>query len=92
MPSPFPDDVFEAIKDRILSKVPSAWSEWERLSGSHNCVRYRLRASADCSEEFTQSIQSCGGYPARTDAKSASSCSIGIAVHLRRKISFEKPP
>lgn len=63
MPSSFPDEVFEAVKDRILSKVPSASSAWEQLAGSHNGVRFRLRACADYSEEFTQSIQRFGDLP-----------------------------
>jgi hypothetical protein len=63
LPSPFPDDVFEAVKERIFSKVPSASQTWEQLAGSHNGVRYRLRACADYSEEFTQSVQRFGDSP-----------------------------
>lgn len=63
LPSAFPDGVFEAVKDRIFSKVPGKSPLWGQLAGSHNGVRYRLRACADYSEEFTQSIQSCGGSP-----------------------------
>jgi hypothetical protein len=43
--------------------VPGASPLWEQLAGSHNGVRYRLRACADYSDEFTQSIQSCGDLP-----------------------------
>jgi hypothetical protein len=64
LPSSFPDGVFEAVKDRIFSKVPGASPLWGQLAGSHNGVRYRLRACADYSEEFTQSIQCCGDSPA----------------------------
>ena len=60
LPGSFPDGVFEAVKDRIFSKVPGASPFWEQLAGSHNGVRYRLRACADYSDEFTQSIQSFG--------------------------------
>ena len=63
LPSSFPDGVFEAVKDRIFSKVPGASPLWEQLAGSHNGVRYRLRACADYSDEFTQSDQSCGASP-----------------------------
>ena len=63
LPSSFPDVVFEAVKDRIFSKVPSASPAWEQLAGSHNGVRYRLRACADYSEEFTQSVQRFGDLP-----------------------------
>ena len=63
LPSSFPDGVFEAVKDRILSKVPSASPAWEQLAGSHNGVRYRLRACADYSDEFTQSVQRFGDSP-----------------------------
>jgi hypothetical protein len=63
MPSSFPDGVFEVVKDRIFSKVPGASPARGQLAGSHNGVRYRLRACADYSKEFTQSIQSCGDSP-----------------------------
>jgi hypothetical protein len=63
LPGSFPDGVFEAVKDRIFSKVPGASPFWEQLAGSHNGVRYRLRACADYSDEFTQSIQSFGDSP-----------------------------
>jgi hypothetical protein len=63
MPSSFPDGVFEAVKARIFSKVPSASPAWEQLAGSHNGVRYRLRACADYSDEFTQSVGHFGDSP-----------------------------
>ena len=63
LPSSFPDGVFEAVKDRIFSKVPSATPAWEQLAASHNGVRYRLRACADYSEEFTRSVQRFGDSP-----------------------------
>jgi hypothetical protein len=63
MPSFFPDGVFEAVKDRIFSKVPDTWPGWRQLACSHNGVRYRLRACADYSEEFTQSVQRFGDWP-----------------------------
>ena len=43
--------------------MPGASPLWAQLAGSHNGVRYRLRACADYSQEFTQSIQSFGGSP-----------------------------
>jgi hypothetical protein len=63
LPGSFPDGMFEAVKDRIFSKVPGASPFWEQLAGSHNGVRYRLLACADYSDEFTQSIQSFGDSP-----------------------------
>jgi hypothetical protein len=63
LPSSFPDGVFEAVKGRIGTKVPSSSSAWGHLSGGHNGVRYRLRACADYSEEFTQSVQRFGDSP-----------------------------
>ena len=63
MPSPFPDAVFEAVKDRIFGTVPGATPEWEQLASSHNGVRYRLRACADYSEEFTGSVRRFGDSP-----------------------------
>ena len=63
LPSSFPDGLFATVKDRISSKVPSASPALEQLAGSHNGVRYRLRACADYSDEFTQSVQQFGDSP-----------------------------
>lgn len=64
MPNPFPDAVFGAVRKRIFDKVPNATPAWEQMAGSHNGVGYRLRACADYSEEFTQSVQRFGEMPA----------------------------
>ena len=63
MPSSFPDDMFQVVKARVFSKVPSDLPEWEQLGGSHNGVRYRLRACADYSKEFTKSVRRFGDSP-----------------------------
>jgi hypothetical protein len=63
LPSPFPDVVFEAVKNRISGKMHGPSPTSEHLAGSHNGVRYRLRACADYSDEFTQSIQRFGDSP-----------------------------
>jgi hypothetical protein len=57
MPAPFPDDLFEAVKTRISGAMPNPSPEMEHLGHAHIAVRYRLRACADYSEEFTRSIQ-----------------------------------
>jgi hypothetical protein len=63
MPSAFPDYLFQTVAARIYGKVHSDLPEWEQLAGSHNGVRYRLRACVDYSAEFTQSVQRFGDSP-----------------------------
>lgn len=67
MPSAFPDALFEAVKDRIIAKMPTPSPERENLSGGHNGVRYRLRACADYSEEFIECVRRVGDAPPPED-------------------------
>lgn len=67
LPSTFPDALFEAVKDRIIAKMPSPSPERENLGGGHNGVRYRLRACADYSEEFIECIRCAGDAPPPED-------------------------
>lgn len=60
LPPAFPDDLFEEVRNRIGTKVPPGSSAAEYLGGSYNGLRYRLRACADYSEEFTHSINTLG--------------------------------
>ena len=62
LPPAFPDDLFE-VKDRVATKVPTGSWSVEYLGGSYNGVRYRLKACADYSEEFTHSINTFGDSP-----------------------------
>jgi hypothetical protein len=43
--------------------VPTGSSALEHLAASHNGVRYRLKACADYSDEFTHSIKTFGDSP-----------------------------
>jgi hypothetical protein len=63
LPPAFPDDLFEQVKNRAGTKVPTGSSAAEHLGGSYNGVRYRLKACADYSEEFTHSINTFGESP-----------------------------
>lgn len=60
LPPAFPDDLFEELRNRVGTKVPPGSSAAEYLGGSYNGLRYRLRACADYSEEFTHSINTLG--------------------------------
>ena len=57
LPAPFPEDLFEAVKTRVSGAMLSSSPEQDHLGHAHIAVRYRLRACADYSEEFTRSIQ-----------------------------------
>ena len=63
LPPAFPDDLFEEVRNRVGTKVPTGSSAVEYLGGSHNGVRHRLKACADYSEEFTHSINTFGDSP-----------------------------
>jgi hypothetical protein len=63
LPPAFPDDLFGVVKDRVATKAPIGSSSVEHLGGSYNGVRYRLKACADYSEEFTHSINTFGESP-----------------------------
>jgi hypothetical protein len=67
LPSGFPDDLFEAVKDRILAKMPSSSLERDQLGGGHSGVRYRLRACADYSKDFVKCVQRAGNAPPPED-------------------------
>ena len=63
MPSSFPDNLFQTVKARIFSKVPSDLPGWNQIGSSHNAVRYRLRACSDYSEEFVKCVENFGDLP-----------------------------
>lgn len=63
MPSNFPDAQFEALKDRVVAKLPNPSEVLEQLLGGHNGVRFRLRACADYSDEFIESVLRVGNAP-----------------------------
>jgi hypothetical protein len=67
LPSEFPDTLFEAVKDRIFANIPNPTPERDNLAGGHNAVRYRLRACADYSAEFTESVRRVGDAPPPED-------------------------
>jgi len=67
MPSPFPDTLFEAVKKRIVAKMQNPSPGLDNLGGGQNGVRYRLRACADYSEEFTESVRRAGDSPPADD-------------------------
>ena len=56
LPSSFPDGAFEAVKDRILSKVPSASPAWEAGSraGEGRVRHSSLRNSAQFTDDQTR--------------------------------------
>jgi hypothetical protein len=59
LPPAFPDDLFDKVRGRAAAKATGS-SAAEHLAGSYNGVRYRLKASADYSEEFTHSFNTFG--------------------------------
>ncbi len=67
MPTGFPDTTLEAIKNRIVPKMVNPSPELDNLLGAQNGVRFRLRACAEYSEQFTQSIQKFGDAPPITE-------------------------
>jgi hypothetical protein len=67
LPTPFPDALFEAVKNRVVVRMPSSTSERANFAGGHNGVRFRLRACADYSEEFIESVRRSGDAPPLED-------------------------
>lgn len=63
LPSAFPDDLFDEVRSRVAARVQIGSLALEHLAGSHNGVRYRLKACADYSDEFTHSIKTFGDSP-----------------------------
>jgi hypothetical protein len=67
LPRAFRDDLFQAINSRVAPKFPVPSAESDNLAGSHNAVRYRLRACADYSNEFVESVLRYGDAPAHEE-------------------------
>jgi hypothetical protein len=67
LPSGFPDNLFEDVKNRIVPSIRNPSPEIDDLCGAHNGVRYRLRACAEYSEDFVKCVRRVGGGPAIED-------------------------
>jgi hypothetical protein len=63
MPTGFPEATVEAIKNRVVPKLKNPSPELDGFLGAQNGIRFRLRACADYSEAFTQSVQKFGDAP-----------------------------
>lgn len=63
MPNGFPEAIVEGIINRVVPMLKNPSPEPDSFLGARNGIRFRLRACADYSEAFTQSLQNFGDAP-----------------------------
>lgn len=63
MPAGFPEATLDAMTNRVALKMKNPSAELDMFGGAKNGIRFRLRACADYSGGFTESVQKFGDAP-----------------------------